>query len=178
MSLEGGATSAIERLNAMSEPAAEAALLSICGSTAWARRVAGRRPFDDAVELEAAAESAWDALEEADWMEAIEAHPRIGESTPASGGEASGFSEGEQSRAATSDAGTMERLAESQRAYERRHGFGYLVYAAGRTGEEVLADCRSRLENDRETEIARAAEEERKIGRIRVSKWLEQGGPP
>lgn len=162
----------------MDEPAAEAALSSICGSTAWAKRVAGRRPFADAVELEAAAEAAWDALGEADWLEAVEAHPRIGESAPPAGGEPSGFSAGEQARAATADAGTRERLAESQRAYERRFGFGYLVCASGRSGEEILADCRSRLESDRSEEIRRAAEEERKIGRIRVSRWLEQGGPP
>lgn len=170
--------SEIERLNAMDAAAAEAGLLSICGSSTWARSVAARRPFADAVELEAAAEAAWDGLEEVDWLEAIEAHPRIGESRPASGREASGFSTGEQARAAESDAATSKRLAEAQRAYERRHGFGYLVCASGRSADEILADCRSRLENDRETEIARAAEEERKIGRIRMSKWLEQGGPP
>ncbi len=170
--------SVLERLNAMDEAAAVAELGSICGSTTWARSVAARRPFTDVVELEAAAEAAWDALEEADWLEAIEAHPRIGESKPPSGREASGFSSGEQSRAVASEAPVKERLVEAQREYERRFGFGYLVCASGREAEEILADCRSRLENDPGTELERAAEEERKIGRIRVSKWLEQGGPP
>lgn len=170
--------SAVERLNAMDDAAAVAALTSICGSTAWAEAVARRRPFADAVELEAAAEAAWDALEQADWLEAIEAHPRIGESKPPSGGEASEFSKGEQARAAESDAAVREWLAAAQREYERRFGFGFLICASGKSAREILADCRERLENDRSAEIARAAEEERKIGRIRVGKWLEQGGTP
>jgi len=43
-------------------------------------------------------------------------------------------------------------LAEGNRAYEERFGHVYLVRAAGRSGEELLALLRERLRNDPDTE--------------------------
>lgn len=169
---------ALDRLNALPDGEAETLLGRVCGSTAWARAVAARRPFDDAEALKVAAEDAWDALGEEDWLEAVAAHPRIGESVDASGAKAGRWSRGEQAGAAGAGASVREELAELQRAYERRFGFGFLIRATGRSAEEILAACRARIGNERETELAVAAREEREIGRIRIGKLLKEGGPP
>ena len=48
----------------------------------------------------------------------------------------------------------------------------YLVCATGRTAEEMLAFCRERLANDPERELLIAAEEQRKITRLRLERLL------
>lgn len=166
---------ATEPLNAMPAAAAEAALREVCGARRWAAAVALARPFADPAELAAAAESAWNALTPADWTEAFASHPRIGEDRRVSGGEASVWSRDEQ--AGIAPAGEeLQDLASAQRAYERRFGWPYIVCATGRTAAEVLADCRARLARDPEIEIAVAAEEERRIGRLRLTRLLMEGG--
>ena len=47
-----------------------------------------------------------------------------------------------------------------------------VVCATGRSAAEMLEAARARLANDPETEIAAAAEEQRRITRIRLEKLL------
>nr|MBA3991602.1 2-oxo-4-hydroxy-4-carboxy-5-ureidoimidazoline decarboxylase [Propionibacteriales bacterium] len=54
--------------------------------------------------------------------------------------------------------------------YERRFGHVYLVSAAGRTGEELLAVLRGRLDNDRETERQVVRRELARITRLRLER--------
>ena len=51
---------------------------------------------------------------------------------------------------------------------EARFGHVFLIAAAGKSGEEILAALRARLENDPVTEARVAAEEHRKIARLRL----------
>ena len=76
----------------------------------------------------------------------------------------------------TADDPVRAGLAEAQRAYERRFGWTYIVCATGRSAEEMRADARARLGNEPDVEIAVAAGEERRIGRLRLEKLLEKGG--
>ena len=61
------------------------------------------------------------------------------------------------------------------RAYEKRFGHIYIVCATGRSAEEMLALARERLRNDPGNELRIAAEEQRKITRLRLDKLLDQG---
>ena len=61
--------------------AAAAQILPCCGSMAWARKMAARRPFQDEAALMAAADEVWRDLNETEWIEAFNSHPRIGESS-------------------------------------------------------------------------------------------------
>jgi OHCU decarboxylase len=161
----------VAKLNALTAEDAEAALREVCGSGRWVRVVESARPFQDAEELHQAAEDAWDTLAPTDWREAFAAHPRIGEDMRVSGGEASDWSRSEQA-ALTAAGEERDELVEAQRAYERVFGWPYIVCATGRTAREILADCRARMENDPENEIATGAAEERRIGRLRLVKLL------
>jgi 2-oxo-4-hydroxy-4-carboxy-5-ureidoimidazoline decarboxylase len=164
------------RLNALTYDGAQDVLREVCGARRWAAAVAAGRPFVDPAELTAATESAWDALTHADWIEAFASHPRIGEDRRVSGGDASAWSRSEQAGIGAAGEPTRTGLARAQREYERRFGWPYIVCATGRTAEEMLADCGARLANDPEVEIAVAAAEERRIGRLRLTRLLTEGG--
>ncbi len=69
----------LRRLNTQSREEAEAALLTCCGSTRWARRMANRRSFPDMEALLQAAGEIWWELGREDWLEAFSRHPKIGE---------------------------------------------------------------------------------------------------
>ena len=63
-------------------------------------------------------------------------------------------------------------LAEDNRAYEEKFGFVYLICATGRSADEMLANLRDRISNDRETELRIAAEEHAKITALRLEKLV------
>ena len=68
----------------------------------------------------------------------------------------------------------MAALAAGNRDYEQRFGFIFIVCATGKSSEEMLAILQTRLQNEADTEIAVAAEEQRKIMRLRLEKLLQQ----
>src|SRR5229473_2755629 len=113
----------LEEFNALPVAQAEEFLLDCCGSTRWASRISERRPFAGLNILREAADSIWQDLESADWLEAFGRHPQIGEKA-ATGSEASRqWSEGEQASAQSAAENTMERLAEGNRAYREKFGY-------------------------------------------------------
>ena len=166
----------LARLNALTNYAAEDVLREVCGARRWAAAVAAARPFAHPPELAAAAEAAWDALAHEDWLEAFASHPRIGEGRRVSGGEGSAWSRDEQTGMTAAGEPTRIGLTGAQLEYERRFGWPYIVCATGRTAEEMLADCGARLANDPEVEIRVAAAEEQRIGRLRLTRLLMEGG--
>jgi OHCU decarboxylase len=166
--------SGLERLNALSADDAQRELLTCCGARAWARRMAEARPFADADELLERADTTWWSLDEDDWREAFRAHPRIG-GTKAQAGQTDreqAWSAGEQAGMRAAAEETRDALAEGNAAYEARFGYIYIVCATGRTADEMLDLLQSRLQNDPGTEIRAAAEEQRKITRLRLQKLL------
>ena len=63
-------------------------------------------------------------------------------------------------------------LAEANREYERRFGHIFIVCATGKSGPEILEILRRRLQNDKQTELHEAAEQQRQITQIRLKRWL------
>lgn len=170
----GGTDGHVGRLNRLTGEEARAALLDCCGSARWAREVAALRPFRDMGHLLDAGERVWFGLGRVDWLEAFRAHPRIGEKKAEAGvsEDARRWSEGEQSRAGAASVGTKAALAEGNRAYEEKFGFIFIVCAAGKTAEEMLAVLRGRMKNDAETELRVAAAEQWRITELRLKKLL------
>ena len=142
-------------------------LLQACGSREWASQLVAQRPYNDINALLDAADRIWLGLAEPDWFEAFSAHPRIGERA------SSAFSQQEQARALTAGDQVKQALATANAEYERRFGFIFLVFASGKTSEEILALLRRRTENDRETEIRNAVGEQMKIMRLRLQMMIQ-----
>jgi allantoicase len=157
---------AVAAKGALSAAAREAELLAVCASRTWAAAVSARFPVVDAAALLRVADQVWRGLDRAAWLEAFAAHPRIGEQ----GGGA--WSKEEQAGTVGAAVATRRALVEANRAYEARFGHIYLVCATGRTAAELLAILEARMTNDPDTELAVAAEEQRKITRLRLLKWL------
>ncbi|HYZ98705.1 MAG TPA: 2-oxo-4-hydroxy-4-carboxy-5-ureidoimidazoline decarboxylase [Acidimicrobiales bacterium] len=161
--------------NELPEEQAAAELLAVCHSRRWAERVAAGRPYPDLAALERAADAVWTGLEPDDWREAFAAHPRIGEpegSGGGGGGRSAGWSAEEQAGVGGAGEDVRVELARGNAEYERRFGHVYLVAAAGRGADEILADLRARLGNDPAAELAVAAEEHRRITRLRLGKLV------
>jgi 2-oxo-4-hydroxy-4-carboxy-5-ureidoimidazoline decarboxylase len=158
-------------LNALSPPEAERELLSCCASRAFARHVAALRPYDDPARLADAAAAAVRDLDWPDVLEALAAHPRIGDRATGPGRESS-WSRDEQSGTAGADRRVLAELAARNVLYEQRFGHVYLICATGLTAEAMLDRLGGRLLNDEDTERAVVREELAKITRLRVAKLL------
>ena len=167
---------ALNRLNSLTDEEATAELLKCCGSARWARKVAARRPFNGERDLFEAAERAWWALREEDWLEAFSAHPKIGErrAERETGEEARRWSAEEQSGAGSAATDVLDALREGNREYEEKFGHIFIICATDRSAEEMLAHLRRRLSNDDATELCVAAEEQRRITALRLRKLLNE----
>jgi 2-oxo-4-hydroxy-4-carboxy-5-ureidoimidazoline decarboxylase len=65
-----------------------------------------------------------------------------------------------------------QRLADGNREYESRFGYIFIVCATGKPAGDLLAALERRLPNAPGEELRIAAEEQRKITRIRLDKLL------
>jgi 2-oxo-4-hydroxy-4-carboxy-5-ureidoimidazoline decarboxylase len=142
-------------------------LRDCCGSSRWVAAMEARRPFGSREAVLAAADDVWKSLDPADWREAFTHHPRIGEQTTSS------WAAREQAGASAATGDVRQALADVNRSYEQRFGYIYIVCATGKTAEEMLQIAQSRLQNDPDTELRVAAEEQRKITQLRLLKLLE-----
>jgi OHCU decarboxylase len=167
----------LEQLNNTPNEIAEARFLDCCGSQAWARKMTEARPFADENALMNCAGQIWQSLSPEDWLEAFAAHPKIGAlgSAPTQKAQSAEWSRGEQSGATDANDSVLDALAETNRLYEDKFGYIFIVCATGKSAEEMLGICRGRLENNDGVEIRKAAEEQRKITEIRLKKLLESG---
>lgn len=165
----------IEGFNALSREEAQSELMKCCGSTRWARALAGARPFDSMDELLETADGIWWALDSEDWLEAFSHHPQIGEKTSErpQAAEASRWSEEEQSGTRGTDAETMTALVAAHRAYLQKFGYIFIVCATGKSSAEMLSLLHERLPHDPDVELRIAAEEQRRITHLRLRKLME-----
>ena len=163
-------------LNELSTENAEAEFLKCCGSRAWARTMTAARPFANTQEVFAKAGSACSTLTDDDWLEAFRAHPKIGEKKAAAAQteQERNWSSQEQSAIATASAEAIHELAERNREYEAKFGFIFIVCASGKSTDEMLSIIESRMHHDPQTELRVAADEQRKITRLRLEKLLAQ----
>ncbi len=160
-----GVPAALGDFNAATTQAAEQGALACCESRAFARAIAGGRPYPDPAALLTAVDAVIKALSWDDILESMDAHPRIGD-------RGSATSAAEQAGAATASDQVKQGLAEGNLAYEQRFGHIFLVCASGLSGSEMLGRLRARLENDQEAERATVREELRKITRLRMTRQL------
>jgi 2-oxo-4-hydroxy-4-carboxy-5-ureidoimidazoline decarboxylase len=169
---------ALERINQAGTAEAESMFRDCCGSALWASLMEMVRPFASEDELVNVAGAIWNGndLETSDRLEAFLAHPMIGETkaSPTQQARSAEWSAGEQAGMNAADNLLRQELAAANRSYYEKFGFIFIVCATGKSAEEMLELCRSRLENDRETEIEIAAGEQEKITEIRLRKLLSQ----
>src|SRR5207302_1878896 len=148
------------------------ALMSCCGSQAWAEKLQRQRPFTSREQLLRVGNEASEQLSEDDWREAFSQHPKIGERKAADGHQAGRWAKQEQSAVGSASSPTLIALKEANQEYYSRFGYIYIVCATGKTAEEMLRLLHERLKNDTRTELQIAAGEQRKITQLRLEKIL------
>jgi len=158
----------LHELNSFPRYRAEGELLKCCGSTAWARTMAGRRPFVSFDRLLKAASEVWNRLDRADWMEAFRAHPRIGERKEI----VHVWAAREQSGMERAGVAVTNALEEGNREYLAKFGYIFIVCATGKSANEMLSILQSRLLNSPEEELRIAMAEQNKIAWLRLEKLL------
>jgi OHCU decarboxylase len=169
-----GGSDVLAHWNHVSGDTAAAQILPCCGSKRWAHEMAVRRPFKDEVALMAASDETWRSLNEADWIEAFNSHPRIGESKTQGGTQSSdAWSRQEQEKVTEAGSAVRIALADGNRAYEEKFGRIFIVCATGKSAQEILELLQRRLRNDAATELHEAAEQQRQITQLRLKKWLQ-----
>ena len=153
---------------------AEAVILPANGSPAWACSLTRGRPYAAPADLLRAADRTWSALPPEDWQDAFNPHPRIGERHAATASTQSlQWSVAEQSTAEARTQTEIDRLHAANQAYEARFGRTFLIRAAGRTRPEILDALATRMLNSPEEELLEAAEQQREITQLRLTRWLE-----
>jgi 2-oxo-4-hydroxy-4-carboxy--5-ureidoimidazoline (OHCU) decarboxylase len=125
-----------------------------------AERVRG----DEPASIVASARSLIARMTEPERIAVLNAHPRIG-ADPAS---LSGLSRREQGGAI--DVARLRDLATMNDKYERRFGFRFVVFVAGRSTSEIAPVFRERLRRTRAEELATGIDEFLAIARDRLER--------
>ena len=133
----------------------------------FAAEVAAGRPYPDVATLVARAGEVARGLPWEEVALALAAHPRIGDRPQGSSPEAAASGR-EQGSMADADGRTRAALADGNRRYEERFDHVFLVRAAGRSPEEMLAELQRRLGNDERSERAEVTEQLAQITELRV----------
>ncbi len=163
--------SRLDRFNALPGPDAVRELTACCAAADWAVAVAAGRPYPDVASLVVTGLAELAGLPWSGVEAALGAHPRIGERAAGSTVDA-GWSRREQAGVAAAGADVRGALASANEAYERRFGRVFLIFATGRTPEEMLAAARDRLGNDEETERSVIRAELAKITELRLRRLV------
>jgi 2-oxo-4-hydroxy-4-carboxy-5-ureidoimidazoline decarboxylase len=162
----------LEHWNTLDATTAADLILPCTGSLAWATQLAALRPFATPFDLTCTADIVWRALPAADWQQAFDSHPRIGETHAKSATAASLALSATEQSAAQLTADTEAALAAANRAYEEKFNRIFILCATGKTATEILTHLHHRLSNDPATELREAAEQQRQITQLRLRKWL------
>ena len=103
------------------------------------------------------------AMTEAQQIAVLNAHPPIGSTTALSA-----RSSAEQRASEPADRATLDALVRLNAEYERRFGFRFVVFVAGRSRADIVPVLRARLERSRADELATGIDEFLAIARDRL----------
>ncbi len=136
----------VATLDSLPADDAAALLRPCCASDRWVIEVLAARPVGSLVRLTEVSHTALAALDWPDVEQALAAHPRIGERREGADAEAR-WSRQEQSGAHAGADTVKAALVQGNLDYERQFGHVFLIRAAGRSAEDMLAALRERLVN-------------------------------
>jgi 2-oxo-4-hydroxy-4-carboxy-5-ureidoimidazoline decarboxylase len=156
----------LHEFNAAPEPEAREAVTACADIPPWVDGVVGGRPYPTPDAALTHADALAQDWTDADVDRALAQHPRLGERHAGAGAEAA------HSAAEQSGVSADQRLLAGNRAYEQRFDRVFLIRAAGRGTDEVLAALEQRLRNDDATERRVVAAELREIALLRLGQLV------
>jgi len=162
----------IDDFNQLPDETVACCLRDCCAAQQWVTLMVAARPFNNVDNVLSLAAASWSRMSEKDCLEAFDAHPKIGDPASLKKKFASthALAAHEQHSVAQADKQTIEELAGLNADYARKFGFIFIVCASGKSADEMLLLIRTRLPNDRNTELTNAAREQAAITAIRIRK--------
>ncbi|WP_426322954.1 2-oxo-4-hydroxy-4-carboxy-5-ureidoimidazoline decarboxylase [Microbacterium sp. E-13] len=164
----------IEEFNERDAASARAIVAVWAAIPAWVDDLVGARPYASVEALASRAADLAAGWTRADLDAALAHHPRIGEKPVGAGAEAAA-SRREQASMTDAAADVAARIDAGNAAYEQRFRRVFLIRAAGRSPEEMLAQLERRLGNDDDAEAAEALGELREIALLRLRAAIHDG---
>lgn len=152
--------------NELSATEAETFLRPCVDVDRWINELISARPYAKRDELISYALNGISPFDSSEIDAAMAQHPRIGERAQGESKEAD-LSRGEQATL-NLDGDATSRLKVANQNYEQRFDRVFLIRAAGRGTEEILAECERRLKNDDASELAEVATQLREIAVLRL----------
>ncbi|GAA2569677.1 2-oxo-4-hydroxy-4-carboxy-5-ureidoimidazoline decarboxylase [Microbacterium binotii] len=161
----------LDEFNALD--AAEASLVvSVWAAVpGWVDAIVAARPYASIEALRSYAGDLAGVWSRADLDAAIAHHPRIGEKPSGTGAEADA-SRKEQSAMASAADEVAAAISAGNWTYEERFGRVFLIRAAGRSPQEMLAELHRRLGNDDDTEAREATAQLAEIALLRLDSTI------
>ena len=145
-----------------------------CCSPNWIQKMIDARPFSNKEALLEASKKSFSQLVDADYLAAFEGHPQIGnlETLAKKYANTSGSASHEQSGMSEAQKSVLEEMQALNIEYLTKFGFIFIVCASGKSAQEMLDLIKSRINNDRQSELTIAGNEQAKITQIRLEKLL------
>jgi 2-oxo-4-hydroxy-4-carboxy-5-ureidoimidazoline decarboxylase len=127
-------------------------------------------PFESHQQILKHGRQIWYELDESDWLEAFEGHPKIGDinSLRAKFGGDHRWSANEQGKLNQAHEKILHELARCNQLYLEKNAFIFIVFATGKTAEQMLEILIKRLENGRSIELKNAADQQWLITDLRL----------
>ncbi|WP_034838895.1 2-oxo-4-hydroxy-4-carboxy-5-ureidoimidazoline decarboxylase [Endozoicomonas numazuensis] len=170
----------LNELNTLGEAQAAELFRQCCASSHWVDCMVAARPFANIESLLIASDAVWSHCQKPDYLEAFDAHPKIGDinSLKARYANTQTMAGHEQSGVDEADEKILQALAEGNKQYENQFGYIFIVFATGKSAGEMLTLLEERLKNEPAEEISIAASEQLKITRIRLCRMLKNTSLP
>ena len=164
----------LDELNALPQEQAEARFRDCCAADPWVQGMVDNRPYVSRDAMLTQSQRLWPILTEQDWLQAFEAHPKIGDvdSLRRKYASTKALASSEQAGARQAPEAVLQRLKADNDAYQEKFGFIFIVCATGKSAGKMLELLEQRLPNTREQEIRNAAREQAKITEIRLEKLV------
>ena len=164
----------LQKINNANSKQAYRIFESCCCAPKWIESMTNSRPFAQPRDVLIASDKTFMQLTKADYLTAFEGHPQIGnlqtlkdkyENTSDSAShEQSGMSDAKQS--------ILEEMHALNIEYLEKFGFIFIVCASGKSAQQMLDLIKSRINNDHDSELSIAGNEQAKITHIRLEKLL------
>lgn len=163
----------LQQFNEADRAQLDATLRPCVDNQRWIDEIAAARPFTTLNQLFSQALNAANPFTPSEVAAAMAHHPRIGERAAGNSAEAA-LSRKEQSAVDPANQALAQALADGNRAYEEKFGQVFLIRAAGRTPQEILAVLQKRLGNTPDQEAPIVAQQLREIAVLRLKGVMSQ----
>lgn len=173
-------TLTLAQLNDMDDVESSTYFRRCCAAESWVEKMVKGKPYQSLESCLNFAHESWQGLSEEDYLQAFSAHPKIGDvsSLQKKYADTHALAAGEQSGAQLATEQVILDLAAGNQEYEDKFGFIFIVFATGKSAEQMLALLQARLPNSREQEIQNAADNQEKITALRIRKLLGEADSP